>query len=316
MTDKPPSGQGRSRGARAVSAVHRAIPFKNRIYDPIRRLTPRGIKRRLQPIRYQGLVTVNVDANHSFTIESLGTRIENDLYWRGYGLGWEGMSLQLWRHLVPSATTIFDIGASSGIYALAAKALNPQALVVAFEPLERHVQFLEANMALNTFEIMAVEKAVSDVTGSATMYDVPAQHGLTSLEVRPGLESVEVSVQTVRLDDFADEHGLASIDLIKIDIEGHEPAAIRGMGDRLSQSRPAILVEILSDDAGAEVWNLLQPLGYGAYRIADRKGVVRTDALTWVSNRERNYLLATPQKLQAAGLTELVEKGSMARARA
>ncbi len=306
----------RSRGAQVVSAIHRAIPFKNRIYDPIRRLTPRGIKRRLRPVRFHGLVTVNVDAQHSFQIQSLGSRIENDLYWRGYGQGWEGMSLQLWRDLVPHARTIFDVGAQSGVYALAAKALNPDAVVVGFEPLASSSKLLAANLALNEFEVIAVNKAVSESTGAAILYDSPSQHGLASMEPRADVDQVEVTVEATRLDDFADEHGLASIDLIKIDIEGHEPAAIRGLGSRLAQSRPAILVEILSDAAGAEVWELLQPLGYAAYRIADRSGVSRSDAVTWVSNRERNYLLATAETLRTAGLDELVDKGSMARARA
>ena len=148
------------------------------------------------------------------------------------------------------------------------------------------------------------------------MYDVVAQHGMSSLEPRTDMETVEVPVRTVRLDDFAKENALTTIDLIKLDIEGHEVPAIRGLGEHLAMSRPPILVEILSDSSGSEIWKLLQPLGYEAYRIADRTGVQRTEAVGWVSNQERNYLLAVPQMLERAGLSELVRTGRMDRARA
>jgi len=243
VTGQSPSSGGRSRRARFVSGIHRAIPFKNRIYDPLRRALPRGLKRRLRPVRFQGIFTVHVDAAHSFTLESTGSRVENDLYWRGYGLGWEGMSLQIWRYLVPQASSIFDIGASTGIYALAAKAINPEAVVAAFEPLERHFKWLQANLELNDLEILAEQRAVSDVTGTATMFDVTAQHGMSSLEARPGLEAIETTVDTVRLDDYAAEHRIGSVDLIKLDIEGHEPQALRGLAGTLQRHRPWVLAE-------------------------------------------------------------------------
>jgi FkbM family methyltransferase len=289
------------------------MPLKARLYDPIRRALPRGLKRRLRPVYFQGTFTVTVDADHGFLVTTEGTRVENDLYWRGYGLGWEGMSLQLWRSLVPQARSILDIGAQTGIYALAARALNPKAVVIAFEPLESSYRLLRANVELNGFDIVTVQKAVSDTTGSAILYDVVAQHGLASLEVRPDEKQVALPVQTVRLDDFASEIDAPAFDLIKLDIEGHEPAAVRGLGDQLAASKPTLLIEILSDAAGAEIWNMVEPLGYEAYRIADRTGVVRADAVTWVGNSERNYLLCQPEALARAGLARLHETGSMRR---
>jgi len=277
---------------------------------------PRRLKRRLNPFRFRGVFVVQVAEGHSFKINSQGSRIENDLYWRGYGQGWEGMSLQLWRDLVPHSTVICDVGASDGVYALAAKALNPSAVVAAFEPQDPAFKLLEENVELNGFKIIADPRAVSDATGTATMYDVVSQHGMSSLETRTDMETVEVPVRTVRLDDFANENALTTIDLIKLDIEGHEPAAIRGLGKHLAMSRPPILVEILSDSSGSEIWKLLQPLGYEAYRIADRTGVQWTEAVGWVSNQERNYLLAVPQMLERAGLSGLVRTGRMDRARA
>jgi FkbM family methyltransferase len=57
--------------------------------------------------------------------------------------------------------------------------------------------------------------------------------GLGSLHVRrdasvPVIEYGEANVDTIRLDDYADTHDVASVDLLKMDIEGHELFALRG----------------------------------------------------------------------------------------
>ena len=305
MTDQEPKRKKRGRVAALGAAANRAIPFKGRLYEPLRRAMPRRIKRRLKPMRVTGIITVAVDNSHSFVLASRGSRIENDLYWRGYGQGWEAMSLRLWRHFVPLAKTIVDVGAQEGIYSLAAKCLNPAAAVYAFEPLPNSFDWLKASIDLNKLEVVAVSAAVSDVTGTATLYDPDKQHGMATLETRPSEPHAEISTKTVRLDDFARQQGLASIDLLKIDIEGHEPAAIRGLGELLSTSAPPMLIEILSDQAGAAIWEIVGPAGYQAYLLDDVKGIFRESELKWVSNKKRNYLLSNDAALGASGLSKL-----------
>jgi len=50
-------------------------------------------------------------------------------------------------------------------------------------------------------------------------------------------------VQTVRLDRYLEESGVGVVDLLKLDIEGSELEALRGLGDRLRDVR-AIVGEI------------------------------------------------------------------------
>src|SRR5690606_2225067 len=101
-------------------------------------------------LHFEGPFTVRIDAEHEFRIISHGSVIENELFWAGYGQSWEGGSLKVWAALCRQRRgPILDIGANTGVYALAAKALAPKARVIAVEPVARVAAKLRANIALN-----------------------------------------------------------------------------------------------------------------------------------------------------------------------
>ena len=70
-----------------------------------------------------------------------------------------------------------------------------------------------------------------------------------------------------RLDDL----DLPDPDLVKIDVEGHEAAVLRGGRQRLGRSRPLIVLEswYLRDrvEPMLEPLRMLRDLGYGLYRL-------------------------------------------------
>lgn len=287
---------------RTARSAYRLLPFKRQLAGLVR---PLPLPWRLQrQLRFDGVVSVPIDESHSFLM-AMGEPITNNLFWRGYGRGREGTSLRIWATLAPGSKTIFDVGSNVGVYALAAKALAPVARVVAFEPLERMRRRLVDNAALNGFEIEAAQLAVSDRTGVASLYDVDRQiFSMASLDRVPRGKGEVVlrEVNVVRLDDYCAGHGIESIDLLKVDIEGHEPAALRGMGELLGVARPTMLIEVLTDEAAREVWSLLQPLDYEAYRIDERRGIDRVDEMAGQTGAGRNYLVCQPGVLQDHGL--------------
>jgi hypothetical protein len=67
-------------------------------------------------------------------------------------------------------------------------------------------------------------------------------------------------VPVARLDDVLAE----APDIIKIDVEGMEPAVLEGARGVLARHRPAVYVETLDDAAFAAVAAILGPLGYRA----------------------------------------------------
>jgi FkbM family methyltransferase len=203
---------------------------------------------------------------------------------------------------------VLDVGSNTGVYALTAKAVNPTATVVAFEPNPPTFERLVANVELNKFDIVTSDFAVSNQNGNAVFYAHTAEQ-LASLESTDGQVSEngkQITVKTTRLDDFADSHGLTKVDLIKIDIEGHEPMAFDGAQRTLAASRPALLVEVLTGDVGDELWRRLEPLGYEAYRIFEQRGLARVAKPGGQSWQARNCLFCPGGTIERHGLLPLV----------
>ncbi len=285
-------------------AVYRFVPFKYRVAKLLRHTPlPLRVKRQLY---FDGVIEAEIDQDHSFLVNSYGP-IERNLFWYGFGRGWEGTSLRSWTALAQRAGTILDIGANTGVYALAARAMNPAARIIAFEPFEPMHQRLVANAELNAYDIEAKLVAASDRDGSATLHEGPAAFAASLEEpTDPALGRPEHTVEVIRLDSYCAASDVGSIDLIKIDIEGHEPAAIAGMGEMLARFKPTFLIEVLSRQAGDLLMSMLQPQGYELYRVDETRGLVRVHDLTPPQGKNRNYIVCQPGTIEKAGLMGLL----------
>jgi len=273
---------------RKLPVFHRALRF---VWSP-----PERVFRHLY---FDGRFRVEVEPGVSFAMMSYGFEIENDLFWRGFGKGYEANALGVWREMVRTADFIADIGANTGLFALSAQALRPHARVIAFEPSARVFAKLLHNIELNGFPIVARECAISDRNGTAAFHDFPGEHQLSaSLETSFGGQ-VRVEVPVVRLDDALPREGLPRIDAIKLDVEKHEPAALRGMRQTLDRWRPTLLVEILNDVLLQEIEAELGGLGYEFRRIIEP-----------IKNEERNFLIAQPDRM--AQIERIIPQGVLA----
>jgi FkbM family methyltransferase len=237
--------------------------------------------------------------------------MENDLFWNGFGNGYEGTSLQIWRRLAPHAHVILDVGANTGIYALVARCVNPGATVIAVEPVERVFHRLQRNIELNGGNVSVEKVAASDTTGQAVIYDRPDDHELTAsldplMDEYCGGGGVEYTVPTKRLDDLLSGAGLRSIDLIKIDVELFEPQVLLGMGAFLSCCKPVLLIEILNEAVAREVDDITRDLGYNIFRVVEQRGLVRVDRVEATELKERNYLFAQEEIVKASNIRDFV----------
>lgn len=124
-----------------------------------------------------------------------------------------------------------DVGANIGWYAtLLDRMAEPGVDVFAFEPDPENRALLVENLRLNAARRVQVEPfAVSDSERTATLHRFAGgnrgQHTLL-----PIYSGDDVEVRTVTLDDFWRKRGLGDrrLRIIKMDIEGHEAAALRG----------------------------------------------------------------------------------------
>lgn len=203
--------------------------------------------------------------------QAAGMRIDPSGAAAGYALGTSEPLIQdVFAEHVPSGGVVWDIGANIGFYSLIASRLVGDGTVVAFEPLPDNQEAIRRNLALN--EVANVELigiALSDREGQAEL-EIHASPTWAKLDTSGDTSfkrDSEVSGQ-VRVDvstmDAQLEH-VAAPDLVKMDIEGAEVAALRGADRLLRERRPTLICELHGTNAA--VTELLQAYGYDVRTI-------------------------------------------------
>lgn len=144
------------------------------------------------------------------------------------------------RKLVKPGMRVFDVGANAGFYTLAfARLVGEGGHVWAFEPLAENLQNLRRHVALNEVgNVTVVQAAVSERTGVARF--ATAQSNAMGRLAGDG----NFDVPTVSLDEFCVETGIDCPDLIKLDIEGGESAALKGASRVIAQGKATILLAL------------------------------------------------------------------------
>jgi FkbM family methyltransferase len=132
---------------------------------------------------------------------------------------------------------VLDVGANVGYYTLlAAREVQPEGVVYAFEPHPRTCRSLRDNLALNAFHnVRTFDVAVSDRSDERTLYMSERASHTGLHRSMDDAKPVALSVPTIAVDDL----DLARVDLVKLDIEGEEPAALEGMRRTLARSPDA-----------------------------------------------------------------------------
>jgi FkbM family methyltransferase len=211
-------------------------------------------------------------------VRRLGLRLELDLrdnLQRAlYATGtYEPALVRFLRDELRRGDVMVDVGAHVGVHALTAAARLRRlggGAVVAFEPAHDSASKLRAAAARNRLQLTVVEVALGAEPGTADLRADPAYDaadaGVRSLHGRgPRIQSVPLTT----FDAWAAEAHLERLDLVKLDVEGAELEALRGMAGSLGRLRPrALVVEVkqrVLDQAGVdgdEVREYLNRLGY------------------------------------------------------
>lgn len=291
---------------RILKQAWRYLPFKLPALRALR-TTTRLPERVYRHLHFHADFDVTVAPGVRFRIRSYADYIENDLFWAGYAKNWEKVSLAVWRDLCRGTGTVLDVGANTGVYALAAAALSPGARVIAFEPVPRVCDRLKANVALNGSRVMVENVAVSDRDGVATLHDTDDEHVYSAsldYQMLGNLYSRSYEVPTVGLDSYCVAHEIGRVDLVKIDVERHEPAVFRGFRHILEESRPTVLVEILDGEIGEAVAEQIAGLRYVMYEIHEKGTTSGIFATASLGQSDRNYLLCQPETAKRLGLPE------------
>lgn len=155
------------------------------------------------------------------------------------------------RSYLPSNPVIVEAGAHRGQHTTLFARLWPDATIHAFEP----VPELYAEVVRRTSrhpQVRCYPLALSDRTGEATIHISEGGSDASSSLLPPSGHLTEcphvffrrqVTIPTITLDEWAEQHAITRVDFFWLDLQGHELTALKG-GERLLETVRAIHTEV------------------------------------------------------------------------
>jgi FkbM family methyltransferase len=187
---------------------------------------------------------------------------------------------------VTDARCVIDIGANIGIFTMAVKLKAPEATLYAFEPIPDTFHILEQNVRLlgcsdvHLYNMAVgsqdhVEKTFTffpNMPGNSTSIPAlkddqkPAMDQIFGKETADFLYQSETRTAQVRtLSSVIREQGIASVDYLKIDVEGSEMSVLSGIEERHWPIFKQIAVETHNSQLREQVCETLVHRGFEVY---------------------------------------------------
>jgi FkbM family methyltransferase len=166
---------------------------------------------------------------------------------------------------VDPPAVVVDVGANRGQWATHARRSFPRSHLFLFEPNARSRSEMSPQL-VDDPSVSVSPLALSDRVGTAVLYDEPGHSEMASLIARG--QSSSATVATTTGDDWAHAAGIERIGFLKVDVEGHDLAVLRGFAGMLERKAiDLVQFEFTLWAAIARTWladfhDLLAPLGY------------------------------------------------------
>jgi FkbM family methyltransferase len=194
---------------------------------------------------------------------------------------------------LPDDGLFLDVGGNIGLYSASLWRLRGAMRGVAFEPIPSTQALLQSTFELNGVPFAIERAAVSDSAGTLTLCGYA--HGLNNFWIKnDDGRHPTISVPTIALDDWCGSDPGRIPGAIKIDVEGHELAVLKGARKMFHTHRPAMVMECHAgswDELGVSRAELdAEVRGIGYQRLCDRNG----RPVDFLGARETFHMLAIP----------------------
>lgn len=182
----------------------------------------------------------------------------------------------LQKQILETAATIFDIGGHMGQTSERYLTLYPDAEIHYFEPQEKAVRQAEKHLSGQNVHIN--NTAVADAPGEATFHingftaasslQVPHEKAADNWPAAAMRVRKTVTVPVTTVDAYCEERNIDAIDILKIDVQGHEYRVLQGARDLLSRGGiKLVYFEYIHCDTYAEQTDLA-----GYFKLLDGYG--------------------------------------------
>jgi FkbM family methyltransferase len=221
------------------------------------------------------------------TVEVLGHRIHldpNDSLLLSVNGVYEETEARLFEQSIRPGDVVVDVGGHIGYYTLlAARAVGDGGHVFAFEPERGNYALLAANVADNgyTGRVTAVNKAVMAESGELEIFVSPDNAGDHHVYAVGDDDRPSYAIEGVSLDEYFADRPDRTVNVVKMDVQGAEPSALRGMRGVLDANEHVLLFTELAPpslrDAGSSARAYVEALadaGFELHVIDEEAGTV------------------------------------------
>lgn len=197
---------------------------------------------------------------------------------------------------------MIDVGANLGWYTINVCKQYSNIVSYAFEPVNETFQRLKTNVEINNLSNCRLfDFGLSNVSRSDTIFYNPEESGAASLaNIRDGKDVQNVCCRFVRLDEFALNHDLDSLQFVKCDVEGAELLVYQGGFETIKKFRPVVFSEMLRKWAAKfnyhpnQIIELFESIGYDCYVI--EQGQLKKFHRVNDATIQTNYFFFDPHK--------------------
>lgn len=166
---------------------------------------------------------------------------------------------------------VIDVGAFIGLWSLrASRLVSAGGVVIALEPNPDNYTVCCMNMRLNKVNnVRLLPYALSSKSGTLPLY-IPEQRINSSLcreyvNTMGGPTEI-VKVRALTLEKLINSSSLSVIDLMKVDVEGHELELFKSLNDRLARRIRRLVIEVHKEVVDlSELVSILEKRGYSVY---------------------------------------------------
>lgn len=197
------------------------------------------------------------------------------LAWRGLKTRYRDQvhELRAIREALRAGGVALDVGSNKGSYMYSMARWSRGAPVVAFEPQRKLADYLRGACQRSGFSHVTIENlALSDQSGELQLY-VPGDSDSPGASLEAGIAGKTPchteTVQVTTLDAYVATRLKQPVRVIKIDVEGHELAVVRGALETIRRDRPLLVIECESrhlpkGQSVREFLSFVESLGYAA----------------------------------------------------